>query len=190
MMRRLLLCHKGTALIELALVLPIVLTLLVGTVELSRYAIILMKLDKTANAMADFVTQGRTVRTADLNGFAASVPQIMRPFGFSGSVVFTSAARNQGSYRPCANNNVQCIVWQNRPVGTDASRLGAPGANAVLPGAYQIKPRQDVIAAEVFYNYRPLLLVTGTLISSLAPQKLYRVSISKSRYTNLTTLSP
>ncbi len=182
---------SGAALIEFALVLPVLLTLLVGTIEMSRFAIIELKLDKAANAMTDFVTQGSSVKATDLAGYAGTMPQIMKPFSFSGTVIFSSlvTVQSAASATPsCANNVQNCITWQNRPVGTDASALGGLGASVTLPGNYKLEKGQDMIAAEVYYNYAPLLPVTGSLISALAPQKLYKLSVTKPRLGALTTL--
>ena len=86
----------GVALVEFSVILPFLLVLLVGMLELANYTLRHQKIDKVANSMADFVTQGRSVSTTDLNNFGIAVPQIMRPLSFSGTVIFSSASRSTG----------------------------------------------------------------------------------------------
>mgnify|MGYP002781035952 CR=1 FL=1 len=189
-MKRLLRCNTGAAIIELALVIPLLLTLLLGTVEISRVVLLHMKLDKSANSLADYVTQGTTVKTSDLLGFANTMGQILKPYSFSGSVIFSSVATNQGNTGPCNGANRTCVVWQNRPTGVDASRIGGVGSIPVLPTNFTPKNGQDVIVVEVFFNYRPLLVQMPNILTSLAQQKLYKIAIVKPRQGSLTTLQP
>jgi len=56
-LKKLLRCRKDLSALEFALFLPVLLIALVGSVEVSRYIIILQKVDKTAYTIADMVSQ-------------------------------------------------------------------------------------------------------------------------------------
>jgi hypothetical protein len=184
-------CNTGAALIEFALALPILVLLLVGTAEVSRFAILNLKLDKAANAMADFVAQGNIVRNRDLNTFASTIPQIMKPFTFSGTVIFSSVGSFTSAVGSCRANSTNCIPWQQKRLGTESSALGGQGSsNVPLPSGYVIPRGQDLIAAEVRYSYRPLLPITSSIITSLRPQSIYKIALHRPRQGALTTLSP
>jgi hypothetical protein len=188
--RRLLRSQSGVALIEFAFVLPLLILILLGTIELARYAIIHQKLDKTANAMADFVTQRTTVSVPVLDGFADAVPQIMEPYAFTGSLIFTSVAFFSSPLPPCTGANVSCITWQHTAMGGASSQIGSPGGNATLPGGYEVLQGQNAIAAELFYNYTPILAATSVFIPALADHQIYKVAVYKPRQGTLTTLTP
>ena len=173
------------AMVEFGLLLPVLAVFLFGTIEVSRYLLLNQKLDKAVNAMADFATQGLNIRTAEIDGYAAAIPQIMKPFSFNGTVIFTSAIHYNNGIPPCQDASVVCISWQVRKLGNDTSKIGAVGDGATLPDGYEVKPGQNVIAAEIYMDYQPLLSISGTLIPSLAAHKLYRVVAYKPRARNL-----
>jgi hypothetical protein len=164
--------------------------ILFGVVEMGRYTVIHMKLDKAANAMGDFVTQGTAVTTALLDSHAAAVPYIIKPFTFSGTIIFTSAVFFVTPLPPCTGTNVPCITWQYRPVGSSPSKIGQPGGNATIPGRYTILPDQNIIVAEVYFRYEPLLDATAQIIPSLRPHDIYKTAVYKPRIGTLTCLSP
>jgi hypothetical protein len=184
-------CKSGAALIEFALALPILVALLVGTVEVSRFAILNLKLDKAANAMADFVAQGNIVRNRDLDTFANTIPQIMKPFSFTGTIIFSSVGSFTSAVGACRANSTNCIAWQQKRLGTGNSALGGQGSsNVPLPSGYIIPRGQDLIVAEIRYSYRPLLPITSSIITSLVPQSIYKIALHRPRQGALTTLSP
>ncbi len=191
-LRRLAANNSGVALIEFALVMPLLLVLFIGTVEFGRLAIIQIKLDKAANTMADLVTQGTSVTQEQLNDFAGILPQIMQPFNYSGSVVFSSVVQTSVPIPPCdGTGSLSCITWQHKatPSGPD-SRIGAPADNATLPGGYDVHPAENVIVAEIFFNYAPMINATAYFVPSLQAQQLYKIAVFKPRQGTLTTPPP
>jgi len=181
-------CRQGVALIEFALTLPILILLFLGAVELTRFAILHQKLDKAAGAMADFVTQANSISDSDLDAFADAVAQIMGPFGYSGTVVFSSVLVTNTPIAPCTGSNAACISWQRAKLGGDASKIGSEGGNAILPSGFDLQDGQNIIVAEVYFDYDPLLPATGALIPALTAQKLYKVAVYKPRLGLLTQL--
>ncbi len=59
-----------------------------------------------------------------------------------------------------------------------------------MPGNYTVSPGQNVIVAEIFYHYTPLLDITGTLFWHMNPQTIYKTALFKPRQGPLTTLNP
>ena len=179
--------RSGVALIEFAIVLPVLLLMLVGMVEATRFAIINQKLDKVANSMSDFVTQGYTIGTSNLNSFAQAVTPIMSPFSFTGTVIFSSVVNYSIATPPCAAN-IPCISWQYKVLGGDASRLGNVGSAAATIGGYNVISGQNIIVTEVFMQYTPLLSATSNLMKAFNAQTLYKVAVYKPRQGTMTTL--
>ena len=181
--------NEGSASVEFALVLPVLFIFLIGTLELANYALANVKLDKATFAMADFATEGPVLNRAYLEQFSQAVPEIMRPYEFRGSVIFTSVARGgRGGVGNCSSGN--CIVWQHSTAFSfNASRIGRPGGPARIPGNYVIPPDQDVIVAEIFYTYSPLLLSSSNFVPGLRPKTLYKVAVFKPREGRRTILN-
>jgi len=188
-------CNTGVALIEFAFVLPLLLIMLIGMIELTNYTIINQKLDKVATSMANFVTQGTTVGVSELNFYAEVVPQIMSPYTFSGTVVFSSVAN--GIPPNCPPNAIcsppppcSCISWQHSILGADPSQIGSPGGVATLPSGYTVLSGQNIIVAEAYQHYAPLLSISGNFVPAFTPQTLYKIAIFKPRQGSLNTLGP
>lgn len=183
--------NEGVALIEFAIALPMLLILFIGMVELGNFIIQHQKVDKVASSMADFVAQGSTVSITNLNDFGLAVPQIMRPFGFTGTVIFSSASRRpSNSGVPGCNISAPCIDWQHRILGSDTSNIGSTGTIPILPGNYPVINNQNIIIAEVFLHYTPILSVSSNIIPAFTATTIYKSAIYKPRQGTLTTLSP
>jgi len=73
-------------------------------------------------------------------------------------------------------------------MGTDASKIGTVGGAATVPGGYAVIPGQNVIIAEAFYYYTPLLGATN-IVSAFTAQTLYKSAVYKPRQGMLTTLT-
>ncbi len=182
---------SGVALIEFAIVLPLLLIMLTGLIEITYYILVNQKLDKVANSMADFATQGNTIGVTDLNNFAVAVPKIMQPYNFTGTVVFTSVANYASSpVAPCSATNTPCITWQHKVLGTDNSLIGSPGGQPTLPANYPVIAGQNIIVAEAYQHYQPLLASSVNILPAFTPQTLYKIAILKPRQGMLTTLGP
>ncbi len=182
--------NAGVALLEFAFMLPILLIVFVGTTEFARLAIIHIKLDKAATAMADFLTQSEKVCRRDLDAFATAIPQIVKPFGFTGTVIFSSIEFATASPPPpCTGTTGACITWQYKPLGGDVSKIGDSGKDALLPGGYSVSPGHNLIVAEVYMDYSPMLgAAAGRIITAIQAQKLYKVAVYKPRQFTLTDL--
>lgn len=174
--------RHGVALVEFALVLPVLLLLLFASIEMARYAIFHLKLDKAVNAMSDFATQQESLRRADLNSFAQAIDEIMMPYSVQGTVIFTSIS----STPPPFSDTI--VNWQYKQLGNDASRI-APNSEIInLPGGYEIPGGQGIVAAELFLRFAPMIAITGNFIPALAPHTVYKAAIFKPRSGTLTEL--
>jgi Flp pilus assembly protein TadG len=182
-------CSSGTAMIEFGLVLPLLMLMLLGTIEISRFAILNQKVDKVANSMADFVTQGTSVSGANLSSFATAATEIMKPYSYTGTIVFSSVSFINAPVGSCNTVGAVCITWQCKKLGGGASKIGGQGGNATLPGGYTVSSGQDVIVAEAVFDYTPFVSLTGTLIPALAPRPIYKAAIYKPRQGLLNSLT-
>lgn len=181
---------RGIAALEFALVLPLLMIVFLGIVEFARFSIAHQKIEKLVHSMADFTTQGTTVSTQDLATFSGVAAQIMSPLPFSGTIIFSSVVNNPASAAPCNGRNSPCIIWMGACLGNAASQLGvsgtSPPTNFPLVG---MAAGQNVIVAELSYNYQPLISYTASVIPSLKAQTIYRNAVYKPRQGTLTTIT-
>jgi Flp pilus assembly protein TadG len=146
--------QAGVALVEFALALPVLLTMFYGSIEVTRYILITQKVEKLAHTIADVTAQSKTVTNANLNQTLEATSNIMEPFGIGANsrVLISSLYRGMGA----ANASVN---WRYQGGGTMAatSTLGAVGATPTMPGGFTFNERENVIAAEVFYQFSPII---------------------------------
>lgn len=172
--------QEAVAAVEFAIVLPVLTTLLLGAVEVTRFIIVTQKTEKAAMTISDLVAQTEEVTIPNLNVLVLAVSEVMQPFDFNsgGYVIITSVSR-VGSAGATVN-------WQYTGGGTwtHASQIGSTGLPATLPSGFTLDPNEGIIVAEVYYNYRPMIL------NSLMPNNntLYKLGIYKPRLGELTTI--
>jgi Flp pilus assembly protein TadG len=177
--KRLLHCQCGVAATEFAIALPFLLALMLGGFELSRYVILHQKLEKVAYTIADVVSQSDTVTIAQLDQAVTAATTIMEPNPFApNGVVFISSVYKSGTDEPT-------VRWQYSGGGslTRTSSIGTLNAIATLPNSLTLNDKDNIIIAEVFYNYAPFL--SGGIFAD--DVEIYKVTIFKPRLGALTT---
>jgi Flp pilus assembly protein TadG len=172
---------KGVSAIEFGLLLPVLMTMFIGMTEVTFMLWATQKAEKLAVTLADVVAQSQGVTQCDLKKLTGSVDKIMDPFPFitRGKVIISSVYRAQEETDPKVN-------WQYSPPTsggpTNASKLGAKGANATLPDGFTLAERDNVIVAEVYYRYEPIM--PGLMFDETT---YYRRAMFKPRLGALTT---
>ena len=177
--------ESGLAFLEFAICTPFILALLLGSVEVTRYILIAQKVEKTSVTISDVVAQAQRISTADLNIIVAAAGQVMKPYSFAdnGYVIITSVTQVGA---PTINNPPR-VNWQYTGGGTwtQQSRIGTTGSAAVLPQDIVLNDKNNVILAEVYYNYTPLVLSKDVITET----NIYKVGLYKTRLGDLSTLS-
>jgi Flp pilus assembly protein TadG len=166
LLRRLSADRRGGIIGEFAAAMPVLVLMLLGGVEVSRFALLNQKMDRLATAMGEL--------------FLAA-EHVAAPFDVQtkGRIIITSASVPTG--QPAGSPAI--INWQ-RAVGTvtATSSIGAVGGQAQLPSGLNVA-QHTIIAAEVFYEFTPLL------VSALVPtQRIYHRAFFRPRIGALTTL--
>jgi Flp pilus assembly protein TadG len=142
--RRLWRDRRGAALVEFAIIAPVMLLLLLGSVETAHLVESHRRVAHTASAVADLVAQERQVDGAKLADIFLAGDLIIAPLPPErlGVRVSSFVADSQGKVSR---------EWfaEGRPY--------AGGAPASLPSGYTLPRGQGVIVADVSYRYRPVL---------------------------------
>ncbi len=177
--------QSGLAYLEFALCLPFILALLMGAIEVTRYMLIAQKVEKVAVTVSDVVSQGTTISVAELNNILTAAEQVMQPYSFGANgFVIISSVRQNGA--PTGMNPPQ-VTWQYTGGGswTQASQVGTVGNPASLPPSISLNDKDNIIIAEVFYNFTPLVPLNGVITTT----SIYKLGLFKPRLGDLSTLS-
>ncbi len=158
--------ERGVAFVEFALTLPFLMLLFMGVVEMSRYLLINLKLDKASHTISDVVAQAATLSTGDMDQLMLAINDLVSPyaFGSNGRIAISSVSPSGGTPR---------VRWQYCGGGSlnENSKIGDAGGVAALPSSLSLAPKEDVIAAEIFYRFEPLAFA-----SVLPGRDVYKVS--------------
>jgi Flp pilus assembly pilin Flp len=152
--------ERGVAAIEFALVLPVLVGLFIGSLEVTFKIWSTQKAEKLSVTLADVIAQSQEVTTDDMESLISSVDKIMEPFPFGndGTVFISSVYVPQAEEGEDPEDPI--INWQRKfpPSGglNEVSKIGAQGATATLPTGFTLNERENVIVAEVFYRYTPI----------------------------------
>lgn len=152
-------CERGTALIEFAVALPVLLTFVVGGMELTNYVLVQMKINRIASMTADNASRLRTPMTESyVNQLFTGVDKAGGDINFKthGRVILSSVQNNSAG-------NGQWIRWQrcfgNLPVNSKYGTQGKGQSNNSLPtvNGLQAQSGSALMYAEVYYDYQPII---------------------------------
>lgn len=145
--------EEGSVLTEIALSMPLYITLFIGIVEAGHYLLIHLKAQHTVVAIADLVTRDEEISEGVMQDIFSAVPQIIAPYNDSADVVAIVSSMSQTSDTPAS------IFWQRIGGGSldRASSFGVEGDPAGLPASFTMRDNETIIATELFYAYEPIL---------------------------------
>jgi Flp pilus assembly protein TadG len=146
----------GLAAVEFALLLPILMTLYLGSVELTTGIAIQRKVDLTAHAIADLSSQFTSITNSDMTNILNASSDIIAPYS-------ASQLKSVVSELSIDANGQATVVWSDTLNGTArtvGSVVGVP-TNLAVPNTY-------LLLGEAQYSYNPSygFVVTGTLTLS------------------------
>jgi len=165
-------CRRGIAATEFAVVLPLMLLLLMGTVEIGNAFLVDRKVTRAAQIGADLAAQVEVLTDDDLTDIMNAMGEVLKPFPATASrVVLTSVYHDPET----AATQVDWSVARN----TEAR---AVGSTFQLPG--NLAPEGDsVIVAEIEYDLTPLYAdaILGELtivdVAYLRPRRTTRITV-------------
>lgn len=170
--------RRGLAAVEFALVLSLLTTLVIGVLEVGMKLLAAQKAENLAATTADVVAQSETATLAGLDQIMDATDDVMAPFDFGadGRVIITSIYRAPDTLNATIN-------WQHSGGGslTATSKIGSVGQQPNLPTDFVLNERENIIIAEVYYHYEPLL--PGLMFEDAT---LYRRAMFKPRLGTLT----
>lgn len=155
----------GGAVVEFALVFPLLLAIFVGLYDYAYYILLHNKLSRASGTIA-FIVSKQDIKASALTSVLTNAFVILKPFNFktNGTIITSQIGLDSKSK--------MIINWQGK-VGSAVSRVGgAGGAPSALPNGLQITGQERLIVTEVYYNYAPFFS-----FGVLSPKTLYKISI-------------
>jgi Flp pilus assembly protein TadG len=143
----------GASAVEFAMLLPLMITLYLGSVEVSQGIGIDRKVTLTARAVADLASQVSSINNSDMTNLLNASQSVIAPYDTSKLKVTVSAV----TVDP---NGAATVSWSDTLGGTKR----ATGSAVTLPNALNV-PNTTLIWSEVSYSYKPAIgyVITGTL---------------------------
>ena len=171
----------GLAYLEFALILPILLALLLGGIEISRYIQTSQKVDKLTHTIVDLVAQAPQISEGELDQIMIAAQHVMQPHNFTddGVIIVSCVGYNEFD---------QLVVkWQHQGGGnlSRSSAIGAEGTAATVPADFTVEDRDNVIIAETFFSFSPI--VNEEFVQDI---EFYRTAFYLPRLGELDTLNP
>jgi Flp pilus assembly protein TadG len=145
--------QKGVSAVEFAMVLPLMVTLYLGVVEVSQGVAIHRKVTLTARTVADLASQVTGINNNDMSNMLTAASAVISPFP-SGELKVTVSAVTIDA------NGVAKVAWSDTLNGT----ARAVDSTVSLPTALNV-PNSQLIWSEVHYHYVPTIgyVITGAL---------------------------
>jgi Flp pilus assembly protein TadG len=147
--------ETGIAAVEFALILPILLVLWIGGVEVTSGLSVDRRMNNFASSLGDLVSRSKTLVYADIEDIFNLAPQAMFPYGTTAMTMRVTAVKMDSS------RNAK-VVWSRSRSMT--AYTADTQLNTVVPDTLR-EPGSEIILSEVFYTYRPAVgyVITGAL---------------------------
>jgi Flp pilus assembly protein TadG len=154
--------------VEFALLLPLMLTLWLGVVEVSSAVAIDRKVTLTTRTVADLASRVASISNTDMTNILGASTAVLTPYSTTPLSIVVSQVKID-------NNGVATVDWSNNFQGTSRSA----GSTVTLPAALVVN-NTWLIWSEVKYAYKPTIgyVITGTL--NLGDQIYMRPRLSNS----------
>ena len=165
-LRRFLRDKRGVSAVEFAMLLPLMITLYLGSIEISQGVGIDRKVTLVSRTVADLASQVTSIPSSDMTNILNAASSVIAPYDLSKLKVTVSAVTIDSS-------SVAKIKWSCTRNGT----ARAVNATVTLPAALNVA-NTTLVWGEVSYAYTPTIgyVVSGTL--NLADQIYMRPRLS------------
>jgi len=172
--------RRGSFLVELAFTLPVLLVITIGSFDTGRYVLLHQKMNRAASTMADLVSRPSSISTSQIDLMFSAAEELLQPFDLtnSGHVIVSSVSKAAG--------DAPTVDWQHTGGGSlsATSAIGSAGGAPTLPSGFTLRDGENLIVAEVFFNYEPYFLDFV-----LEPTVISHVAIRRPRRGDLSTLN-
>lgn len=148
--------ESGLAAVEFALILPVMVLLWFGGVELTQGLSVDRHLNNLASSLGDLVSRSKIVTHANMDQIFDVAPGAMYPYCKT-EAECTAAGLGMRVTAVNMNGAGNATVAWSRAQGTGTiAYVNGAGMNSVVPATLRV-PDTQIIVAEVYYTYRPAI---------------------------------
>jgi len=160
--------ERGVSAVEFAMLLPLMLTLYLGSVEVSQGIAADRKVTLTTRTVADLVAQTTTINNAEMTNSLNAATAVMAPYPSNKLKLTVTSVKIDADGKAT-------VDWSDTLNGTPRAK----GSSVTVPTALKI-PNSSLIWSEVEYAYTPTIgyVISGTL--TLKEQIYMRPRLSES----------
>jgi Flp pilus assembly protein TadG len=146
---------RGMAAVEFSLILPILVVLWIGGVEMTQALSVDRRLNNLASAVGDLSARSKQLTYDDVDSIFDIAPGAMFPYSTTGLQMRVTAV-------DISSGGAATVAW-SRAEGISAY-ADDQNMNSIVPEALRV-PDSQVIMAEVYYTYTPAVgyVITGDL---------------------------
>jgi Flp pilus assembly protein TadG len=142
--------ERGIAAVEFAMLLPFMLTLYIGAVEISQMIAADRKVTLASRTVADLAAQATTINATDLSNILKAASAVMTPYPENRLTVIVSQVKIDAEKKAT-------IVWSKKHnVGSAPSNYHPVNGTVTVPEALKIA-NTHLIWGEVDFDYMPLV---------------------------------
>lgn len=144
--------RSGIAALEFALLLPVMLLLFFGAVELSEALTINRKVTHVSSSLGDLVTQSKTITASEMNNILDVAAGVMTPYSETPLKMKVTGVTIDA-------NGKATVAWSFARNDTKLTK----GATVTVPPTVK-QPSSFIVMTEVHYPYTPTIgyVLTGT----------------------------
>lgn len=141
--------RRAVSAVEFALILPIMIPLYMGTVELSTALSADRKVNAAASTIGDLIAQYQTINATEVNNIFDATEAIMQPFASDDIEIYVAAVDIDKN-----DTSTQTVAW-SRARNTSASAKGA-NTPIPIPTDIAIAGRQVIVTKVSFFYQSPM----------------------------------
>ncbi|CAN5194652.1 pilus assembly protein [soil metagenome] len=144
--------RRGVSAVEFALILPLMVTLYLGGIQISDALTVSRKVTHVASTLGDLVTQSKNITNSDMSNIFDASAAILAPYAASTLKMKVSSIKID-------SNGKATVVWSDARNDTPLTK----DAVVTLPAGVTVNSTW-IVTAEVHYPYQPWIgyVLTGT----------------------------
>lgn len=164
LLRRFVKSRSGVAAIEFAMVLPLMLMMYIGMVEVTIGVNTDRKVILLSRTIADLVARGTTITDTEMNGIFAAGAAVLAPYDASQTKIVVSSIHVTENSSTNAIEGKVCWSEARRGTTPDGGSARSKGQVVNVPEGFQT-PDSTYILVEVESPYTPMLghAISGTI---------------------------
>lgn len=159
--------ENGVAALEFAIILPLMVTMWLGTFEVTQAISASRRVTLVSRTIADLTSRESSVTASRVNDIFGASMSVFAPLDSSQlKMILTSVKRTGGKNK---------VVWSKIPTGQTAPAAHAVNSEIILPNSILAIDGESVIFAEVTFEYKPISHWVTMPVSFNMGQKTYMI---------------